>query len=117
MKFKEPGKNKNILGVVLFFLAGCQAGPDLPPEKMALFQKGKELYIKHCTICHGASPKQPGSSGPPVYGSTEELLALKIFERKYPPGHTPKMKSKFMPEMSDKITKEDIASLFTYLNN
>ncbi|MBL4825638.1 MAG: cytochrome c [SAR324 cluster bacterium] len=77
-------------------------------------EKGKVVYFANCTSCHNYDPKKPGSIGPQIYGSSKELLTLKMNFGKYPENYQPKRSSKLMPllpHLSQKIT-----NLHAFLN-
>jgi mono/diheme cytochrome c family protein len=79
------------------------------------FNRGKVIYMTRCIACHNADPKLPGSLGPEIYGSSMELIRLRVTELKYPEGYTPKRKTKIMLAMPD--LKNDIAAIHAFLNN
>jgi len=59
--------------------------------------RGREIYLSQCIACHNADPALPGAVGPPVRGSSPELLEAKIVRGTYPPGYVPKRPTKIMP--------------------
>jgi len=71
--------------------AGCSQG-GLSPEA----ERGRQVYLAHCVACHNTDPAQPGPVGPPVKGSTREVLEAKVLNGSYPPGYTPKRPTKVM---------------------
>jgi len=62
----------------------------------ALVKRGKVVYQTNCTSCHSRDPAQAGPLGPPVAGSSLELLTAKVLRNEYPPGYTPKRDTKAM---------------------
>lgn len=78
-------------------------------------KRGKTLYLTYCIACHNMNPKLIGALGPEVYGASEELLRLRILEKKYPEGYKPKRKTKLMEPIPE--LKDDIVFLHAYLNN
>lgn len=85
------------------------------PEKGDLLKKGKALYMSNCIACHNVNPQKNGSLGPAVAGSSMELLRLRVLESKYPPGYTPKRKTKLMRPLLK--LKDQIPSLHAFLNS
>ena len=53
-------------------------------------QAGCRVYHASCVKCHNLDPRQDGMLGPPVAGSSLELLEHKIVKKTYPPGYVPK---------------------------
>jgi mono/diheme cytochrome c family protein len=52
--------------------------------------RGRQVYAANCTACHHMNPTLDGTMGPPVAGSSHELLAARVLAAAYPPGYTPK---------------------------
>jgi mono/diheme cytochrome c family protein len=88
--------------------AGCSGG-GLSPEA----ERGRQVYLAHCVACHNTDPAQPGPVGPPVKGSTRELLEAKVLNGSYPPGYTPKRPTKVMVPIP--AVAPEIAALTEYL--
>ena len=42
-------------------------------------ERGRQAYLAHCVACHNTDPAQPGALGPPVKGSSRELLEAKPY--------------------------------------
>jgi mono/diheme cytochrome c family protein len=63
--------------------------------------RGRQIYLAQCAACHSTDPGKAGPVGPPVQGSSHDLLAAKILEGTYPPGYVPKRDSKVMPPRPD----------------
>ena len=88
--------------------AGCSEG-GLSPSA----ERGRQVYLAHCIACHSTDPAQPGPVGPPIRGSSRELLEAKILHGTYPPGYTPKRPTKVMVPLP--TVAPDIAALTDYL--
>lgn len=89
-------------------LAAC-GGPALSPEA----ERGRQVYLAQCTQCHAADPAQPGPVGPPVKGSSRELLEAKVLRGTYPPGYRPKRPTSVMPPQPQ--LAPEIPALAAYL--
>jgi len=88
--------------------AGCSES-GLSPSA----ERGRQVYLAQCTACHNTDPAQPGALGPPVKGSSLELLEAKVVRGTYPPGYTPKRPTKVMAPMPQ--VAPDVAALADYL--
>ena len=60
-------------------------------------ERGRQIYLAQCVACHNADPSLPGAVGPPIRGSSRELLEAKLVRGTYPPGYTPKRPTNVMP--------------------
>jgi mono/diheme cytochrome c family protein len=90
------------LAAVLLAAAGCGPQQALSPEA----ERGRQVYQSQCIACHNPDPAQVGSVGPPVKGSSRELLEAKVVRGAYPPGYTPKRPTAVMqpmPQVADSI--------------
>jgi mono/diheme cytochrome c family protein len=62
-------------------------------------ERGRIIYVENCAVCHNADPNLPGSQGPPIAGSSRELVEARVLHLSYPPGYTPKRKTHAMRAM------------------
>ncbi len=76
-------------------LVGCGEGPAADDAAA----QGHTVYLAQCTACHATNPAQAGPVGPPIKGSSRELLEAKVLHGTYPAGYTPKRTSTVMPPM------------------
>ena len=76
-------------------LVGCSGQSALSPEA----ERGRQVYLAHCTSCHSSEPAQNGPLGPAVKGSSRALLEARLLRGAYPPGYTPKRPSAVMQPM------------------
>jgi mono/diheme cytochrome c family protein len=76
-------------------------------------ERGRQIYLAQCTACHNTDPAQPGTIGPPVKGSSRDLLEAKILQGTYPSGYTPKRPTKVMVPMPQ--VAPELAALADYL--
>ena len=86
---------------VILAVAGC--GPSKPPTGA---QKGRIVYMTNCVVCHNPNPNLAGSQGPPIAGSSRELIEDRVLYLKYPPGYTPKRTTHAMralPQLKNQI--------------
>lgn len=73
------------------------------------------MYQSNCTACHAPDPRVAGSLGPEIAKSPLELVQSRVLKADYPPGYTPKRKSKIMQPLPQ--LKDDIPALHAYLNS
>jgi mono/diheme cytochrome c family protein len=90
-------------------LAACGEGPGADDAA----GRGRTVYLAQCTVCHASDPAKAGPVGPPVKGSSPELLAARILEGTYPPGYAPKRGSALMSPMPQLASS--IADLAAFL--
>jgi mono/diheme cytochrome c family protein len=87
------------LRVALALLApaalGCSEGEPGDPAA-AEARRGEQVFLNNCTACHARDPRQAGPIGPPVAGSSLDLLEAKVLHNEYPPGYTPKRDTRAM---------------------
>jgi len=89
-----------ILSLSIAMIACGESKPRTPAEQ------GRIVYMTNCAVCHNANPNLTGTQGPPIAGSSRELLAARVLTLKYPPGYTPKRTTQAMrafPQLKDKI--------------
>ena len=95
--------------VFLVVASGCLKDPlkekDFTPAQVKLYNSGKAIYNTDCIACHNVNPKLPGAIGPDNYGSSLELVRLKILKGEYPPGYKPKRSTKEMPIFPGRLNK------------
>lgn len=96
-----------ILSLSLAMTACGESKPRTPAEQ------GRIAYLTNCVVCHNANPNLTGTQGPPIAGSSRELLEARVLTLKYPPGYTPQRTTHAMrafPEL-----KGEIDDLYTFL--
>ena len=76
-------------------LGACSEGP-AGGEAAA---RGRNIYLTQCIACHASDPSQAGPVGPPVKGSSLELLETKVVRGAYPSGYMPKRNTALMTPM------------------
>lgn len=106
-RFRESAA-RNALRLLLFVLAGCGRGkPDCPDTLPPLAREGCEVYMRECRVCHGPDPSRHGPLGPPIVGSSIELLEARVLRLSYPEGYVPKQDTHQMfpalPHLAPKI--------------
>jgi len=86
-------------------------------KAMTPFERGKKIFSLNCIGCHDKNPnKQYGEgSGPPLAGSSYELLELRVRNRSYPKGHKPKRDTQSMPAIY--LTSDQLRALHTYIQD
>ena len=95
--------------VALGLAAGCSPGEKLSPEA----ERGRQVYQAQCIACHNPDPALAGPLGPPLKGSSDELLRAKLLQGAYPAGYSPKRPTKVMQPMPQ--VANDIPALAAYL--
>lgn len=70
-------------------LAAClwSCSPPPPSDPVA---RGRWIYVANCISCHNPNPNLPGLIGPPIAGSSTELIRDRVLHLAYPPGYHPK---------------------------
>jgi mono/diheme cytochrome c family protein len=91
--------------------AGCSEGP--PPPAGAAWERGRQVYLGQCTSCHSPDPAQAGPLGPPIKGSSPELLEAKVLRGAYPPGYAPKRPTAVMSPQPQLVP--EVPALAAYL--
>jgi mono/diheme cytochrome c family protein len=84
-----------------------------PSSKDPLVERGRQVYLGQCTSCHSPDPAQMGPVGPPVKGSSKELLEARLLHGSYPPGYKPKRPTSVMPPQPQ--LAPDVPALAAYL--
>jgi mono/diheme cytochrome c family protein len=77
-----------------------------PVKPMSPAERGRMVYMTNCIVCHNPNPNLPGSQGPPIAGSSHELVYDRVLLLKYPSGYTPKRSTHTMralPQLKDQI--------------
>jgi mono/diheme cytochrome c family protein len=83
------------LALLAIILGASACGEPAPTG--ALAQRGRQVYLAQCIACHATDPSQAGPLGPPVKGSSRELLDAKVLRGMYPPGYRPQRPTAVMP--------------------
>ncbi|MCE3011238.1 MAG: cytochrome c [Proteobacteria bacterium] len=100
-----------------FALVSCTKKPaadlaQLSPEQ--LVERGRAVYGTNCIACHNTDPKQDGTVGPAIWGSSAELLKYKLVIGGYPAGYQAKRPNQVMPKFPQ--LEREIPALEAYLN-
>jgi mono/diheme cytochrome c family protein len=75
--------------------------------------RGERVYRANCIACHNMDPVKDGVMGPPVAGSSQELLEARVLSVEYPPGYRPKRETSLMQPMP--YLRDEIPALAAYL--
>ena len=102
------GAIPTVLVVVLAPLIGCSESKPLTPV-----ERGRRVYLMNCVVCHNPDPTQPGSQGPPIAGSSRDLVEARVVHATYPPGYTPQRTTHGMP--AQPLLAASIDDLTTFL--
>ena len=87
--------------MLVLALSACGGSKPMTPA-----QRGRIVYMTNCVVCHNADPTLAGSQGPPIAGSSRELVYDRVMFLKYPPGYTPKRTTHAMralPQLANRI--------------
>jgi mono/diheme cytochrome c family protein len=76
-------------------------------------ERGRQIYLAYCIACHNLDPAQPGAVGPPIKGSSRELLEAKVLNGTYPAGYAPKRPTKVMVPIP--AVAPEVSALAEYL--
>jgi mono/diheme cytochrome c family protein len=95
-------------GAAMLALTACERA-----KLSAEAERGRQVYVSQCTVCHAFDPSQPGPVGPEIAGSSRELLEGKVVRGSYPPGYRPKRPTAVMPPQPQ--LARDIDALAAYL--
>ena len=103
------------LALLVYAMLPCCAGA---PEHLSEdARRGRRAYRVHCSACHDpGSPFLEGhgaTPGPPIDGSSEELIRARVAKESYPPGYKPKRTTNQMYKLPRAVP--EIPYLFAYL--
>ena len=94
----------------MFALSLSACGSPAPP--MTPVERGRIVYMTNCIVCHNPDPNLPGSQGPPIAGSSRELVYDRVMFLKYPPGYTPKQNTHTMRALPQLVNRIDDLTAF-----
>ena len=80
-----------------------------------LAARGRVVYQSNCIACHNTDPRKPGTLGPDLWGSSQELVESRVMRGEYPPGYAPKRQTHQMVPLPQ--LQADIPALHAYLNS
>ena len=78
-----------------------------------LVARGERVFLANCTACHATDPGVDGPIGPPLAGSSLELLRAKVIHGEYPPGYVPQRETSAMVPLPH--VEPDLPALAAYL--
>ncbi len=87
-------------------------------EPLSPGEEGRKIYNLICTACHDPDPtvdRLGRSYGPPIAGSSLELLKSRVLTTAYPEGYTPKRDTSFMSAIP--LTGTQLEALHTFLEH
>ena len=76
--------------VVLAAVLSAAGGACSSPKSSNPVIRGHAIYVTNCTQCHNPDPNLPGLLGPPLAGSSRQLIRDRLVNLSYPPGYRPK---------------------------
>ena len=74
--------------------------------------RGRQVYLAQCTTCHNSDPSKDGPLGPPLRGSSRELIEARVLRGTYPPGYRPKRGTAIMQPMPQLASAIDDLAAF-----
>ena len=80
--------------------------------------EGRKIYDLICVACHDPDPTKDrtgGTYGPPIAGSSLELLQLRVLGTEYPEGYTPKRDTNLMTPFP--LAPTQIRALHAFLSD
>ncbi len=83
-------------------------------DDLSSVDRGRRVYVANCSACHHPDPALEGTLGPPIAGSSRELIEARVLRGEYPPGYTPLRDSELMQPLP--YLQNDIEALAAYLN-
>lgn len=92
-------------------LAACGPAKERTPA-----QAGRIIYMTTCAQCHNLDPKQAGTQGPAIAGSSHELVEDRVLHLTYPAGYTPKRSTHAMRAFPQ-LTPKQIDDLTAFLDS
>jgi len=96
--------------IAMASLTACQRAGE--PKEVA---SGRAVFMANCASCHNTNPNLAGSLGPPIAGSSRELVKARVLHASYPPGYKPKRNTHLMqpmPWLAPKI--DDLTAFLDY---
>jgi mono/diheme cytochrome c family protein len=104
----------------LFFaisILGCRPKDDASNQGVptGTKERGRTIYQTQCIACHHSDPHKSGVLGPEVFGSSRELIEVRVLKAEYPSGYQPKRQTRTMVPLPH--LKSEIESLTLYLNS
>ena len=99
-----------LAALALLSLGACSE-PSSPGGAAA--ERGRQVYLGQCIACHNPDPSLAGPLGPPVKGSSRDLLEAKVIKGTYPAGYAPKRATALMP--AQPVVAPEIDNLAAYL--
>lgn len=91
---------------LLLAIAASACKPATPVER------GRAIYLSRCVVCHNQNPNLAGVKGPPIAGSSRDLVEGRVLRLQYPPGYTPKRTTHAMKAMPDLAHSVDDLAAF-----
>ena len=92
-------RSRCLVALAAALLAGAACSGGESGGSATPYERGEEIYRNVCVACHDHDPSRPGTVGPPLAGSSAELLRHRVLHGTYPPGYVPRRgDSKLMPQ-------------------
>lgn len=110
-----------LIGILFFaicFSACTKKEAALDASKMSTEQlkaRGQQVFMTNCVSCHNSNPRVDGPLGPPIAGSSVELVRARVLNKSYPAGYKPKRETTVMPALPH--LAPEVEALAAYLND
>lgn len=82
-------------------------------------ERGRQIYGTICIACHHPDPSKEhgtaGTNGPPIAGSSFELIKMRVLSTSYPEGYKPKRDTRLMTTFA--LEEDQLRALHTFLNH
>ena len=107
-----------IIMVILSITQASEGSASDSHAPLPAVAEGRRVYDLLCVTCHDPDPTQDRTGetyGPPVAGSSLELLQMRVLSKEYPEGYTPKRDTTFMTPFP--LAPTQIRALHAFLSN
>ena len=106
--------------IIMVVLSITQASDGIASNSRAplpAVAEGRKIYDLICVACHDPDPTKDrtgGTYGPPIAGSSLQLLELRVLGTEYPEGYTPKRDTNLMTSFP--LAPTQIRALHAFLS-
>lgn len=94
MQLTAPLVLRSLAAIITVGWLGACSKPQTQDSKAVA--TGRQIYLANCASCHNTNPNLEGPTGPPIAGSSRELVEARVLHRTYPAGYHPKRSTHVM---------------------